>query len=75
MQITKEEIMTLMMEVKRYGKSQVQCFYCKIFGHYECNCWKKQKQQANFYEEKGDVGTLFLACDSTKKVSKEVWIL
>jgi hypothetical protein len=53
----------------------VQCFYCKIFGHYESNCWKKQKQQANFSEEKGDVGTLFLACDSTNKVSKEVWLL
>jgi hypothetical protein len=44
---------------KKFGKSQVQCFYCKIFGHYESNCWKKQKQQANFSEEKGDVGTFF----------------
>lgn len=25
-------------EGKRYGKSQVQWFYCKNFGHYEYNC-------------------------------------
>lgn len=62
-------------EGKRFNKSQVQCFYCKIFGHYERNCWKKQKQQANFSDEKEEVGTLFLACDSTNNVSKEVWLM
>jgi hypothetical protein len=64
MLIKKEEIMILIMEVKRYGMSQVQCFYCKRFFHYEHNCRKKQKKQDHFYEEKGDVGTLLLDCDS-----------
>jgi hypothetical protein len=43
---------------KKIGKSYVQCFYCKIFGHYESSCWKKQNHQVIFYEEKGDMGTL-----------------
>ena len=37
---------------KNYEKSQVQCSYCKIFGHDEYNYWKKQKHKANFMNKK-----------------------
>ena len=57
---------------KKFGKFQVQCFYCKRFGHSQSNCWKKQNQQDEFSEEKGYVDTFLLPCDSTNKVSKEL---
>ena len=41
---------------QRYDKSQVQCHYCKQYGHYENECRKKQydmrsKPSVNFTRE------------------------
>ena len=30
---------------KKFGKSQVQCFYYKRFGYYESNCWKNKRNK------------------------------
>lgn len=71
------------LQIQRYDKSQVQCHYCKKFGHYMNECRKKQydsrQQNANFIKEnqnqKSEQPTMFLACNVAQANEKDVWFL
>lgn len=59
-------------EQKQY-KSNVQCYYCKGYGHVKADCWKlKRKEKANYAE--GEVEEkLFMAKEHIVNVATEVW--
>lgn len=54
-------------------KSNVQCYYCKGYGHVKADCWKlKRKEKANYAE--GEVEEkLFMAKEHIVNVATEVW--
>jgi len=57
---------------QRYDKSNVQCHYCKKYGHYANECRKKQHDMsnstsANFTRENISQNNLFLACNMAEK--------
>ncbi|KAL1211506.1 Retrovirus-related Pol polyprotein from transposon TNT 1-94 [Cardamine amara subsp. amara] len=58
------------------NKSNIQCHYCKKYGHMQVDCWKKQKEekQASFVEQEDVQPRLFMAYKS-HDVSKTVWYL
>jgi hypothetical protein len=69
---------------QRYDKFQVQCHYCKKYGHYMNECRKKQyndnnKQNANFSREyenqNSDKSTMFLAYNVAQANEKDIWFL
>ena len=70
---------------QRYDKSQVQCHYCKKYGHYANECRKKQsdmgnsdmgnRPSANFTKENISQEKLSLACNMAKEKSEDIWFL
>ena len=62
---------------QRYDKSNIQCYYCKKFGHFANECHKKQadmsKQNANFSESNSE--TLFITCNVAQKNTNDLWFL
>nr|ABW74566.1 integrase [Boechera divaricarpa] len=58
------------------NKSDIQCHYCKKYGHMQTNCWKKQKEEkhACFVEQENEQPRLFMAFES-EEASKSVWYL
>ena len=65
---------------QRYDKSNVQCHYCKKYGHYANECRKKQhdmsnRTSANFTRENISQNNLFLACNMIEEKSEDVWFL
>eukprot|EP00253_Pinus_taeda_P025810 PITA_25810 len=65
---------------KRYDKSNVQCQYCKKYGHYANECRKKQhdmnnRTSANFTRENISQDNLFLACNMAEAKSEDIWLL
>ncbi|CAE5965681.1 unnamed protein product [Arabidopsis arenosa] len=56
-------------------KSNIQCHYCKKYGHMQVDCWKKQNEekQASFVEE--DVQPRLFMAYKSLDVSKTVWYL
>ena len=65
---------------KRYHKSNVQCHYCKKYGHYANECRKKQhdmsnRTSANFTRENISQNNLFLAYNIAEEKSEDVWFL
>ena len=55
-----------------------QCSNCNKFGHEEKHCWHKNKNQANFHEEKTNdevEENLFLSCLSANvEFVGDIWI-
>lgn len=47
----------------RQSKSNIQCHYCKKFGHKELECWSKLRgeSKANFTENPQEESNLFMA--------------
>ena len=67
-------------ENQRYGRSKVQCFYYKKFGHFANTCWKKQannnKLSTHQIEEtENEEKPMFLTCNVTQESSKDIWFL
>eukprot|EP00253_Pinus_taeda_P010645 PITA_10645 len=66
---------------QRYDKSQVQCHYCKKFGHYANECRKKQndmnsRQNVNFAnEENKNSKNVLLTCNIAQDKQEDVWFL
>ena len=62
---------------KRYEKLNVQCYYCKKFGHFANECHKKQadmgKHNVNFSESNSE--TLFITCNAAQESSNDSWFL
>ncbi|CAL9226316.1 unnamed protein product, partial [Arabidopsis halleri] len=56
-------------------KSNIQCHYCKKYGHMQVDCWKKQNEekQASFVEE--DVQPRLFMAYKSLDVSKTMWYL
>ncbi|KAG7576575.1 Ribonuclease H-like superfamily [Arabidopsis thaliana x Arabidopsis arenosa] len=56
-------------------KSNIQCHYCKKYGHMQVDCWKKQNEekQASFVEK--DVQPRLFMAYKSLDVSKTVWYL
>ena len=58
------------------GKSNIQCRYCKKFGHTEFECWTKQKNEqkhANLTETLQEDNHLFMAQSSIEAASGDIW--
>eukprot|EP00253_Pinus_taeda_P014808 PITA_14808 len=66
---------------QRYDKSQVQCHYCKKYGHYANECRKKQndmnsRQNVNFAnEENKNSKNVLLTCNIAQDKQQDVWFL
>eukprot|EP00253_Pinus_taeda_P009828 PITA_09828 len=66
---------------QRYDKSQVQCHYCKKYGHYANECRKKQtdmnsRQNVNFAnEENKNPKNVLLTCNIAQDKQEDVWFL
>eukprot|EP00253_Pinus_taeda_P005116 PITA_05116 len=66
---------------QRYDKSQVQCHYCKKFGHYANECRRKQndmnsRQNVNFAnEENKNSKNVLLTCNIAQDKQEDVWFL
>eukprot|EP00253_Pinus_taeda_P002334 PITA_02334 len=66
---------------QRYDKSQVQCHYCKKFGHYANECRRKQndmnsRQNVNFAnEENKNSKNVLLTCNVAQDKQEDVWFL
>eukprot|EP00253_Pinus_taeda_P009846 PITA_09846 len=66
---------------QRYDKSQVQCHYCKKYGHYANECRKKQndmnsRQNANFAnEENKNPKNVLLTCNIAQDKQEYFWFL
>eukprot|EP00253_Pinus_taeda_P006975 PITA_06975 len=66
---------------QRYDKSQVQCHYCKKFGHYANECRKKQndmnsRHNVNFAnEENKNSKNVLLTCNIAQDKQEDVWFL
>lgn len=61
---------------QRQFKSNIQCYYCKKFGHKESECWGKQNNNqkgANFAEHVNDESKLFMAHSPNINESSGVW--
>ena len=61
-------------------KSNIQCFYCKKYGHYESECRKKQADQisgkAHVTNHTGNNSAgMFLSCHTTEQQPKDLWLL
>lgn len=58
------------------NKSNIQCNYCKKYGHIQAECWKKQKEEklASFAEQEDEQPRLFMAFKNDG-ASKSVWYL
>eukprot|EP00253_Pinus_taeda_P023123 PITA_23123 len=65
---------------QRYEKSNVQCYYCKKYGHYANECRKKQhdisnSSNANVTRENISQDNVFLACNIAETNSEDIWFL
>jgi len=65
---------------QRYDKSNVQCHYCKKYGHYANECRNKQhdmnnRTSANFTRENISQDNLLFAYNMTETKSEDVWFL
>ena len=62
---------------KNRNKSNIQCYYCKRFGHVQAECWKKERQekQANYVEQEEDQVKLFMAYNEEVVSSNNIWFL
>eukprot|EP00253_Pinus_taeda_P027098 PITA_27098 len=66
---------------QRYDKSQVQCHYCKKYGHYANECRRKQndmnsRQNINFAnEENKNSQNVLLTCNIAQDKQEDVWFL
>eukprot|EP00253_Pinus_taeda_P007976 PITA_07976 len=65
---------------QRYKKSNVQCYYCKKYGHYASECRKKQhdmsnRQNENVTRENISQTNVLLACNMAEKNSEDIWFL
>eukprot|EP00253_Pinus_taeda_P011289 PITA_11289 len=66
---------------QRYDKSQVQCHYCKKYGHYANECSKKQndmnsRQNVNFAnEENKNPKNVLLTCSIAQDKQEDIWFL
>jgi len=65
---------------QRYDKSNVQCHYCKKYGHYANECRKKQndmknRQNANVAKEEKKPSNVMLACNVAQDREDDVWFL
>ncbi|RVW83084.1 Retrovirus-related Pol polyprotein from transposon TNT 1-94 [Vitis vinifera] len=62
---------------KSRNKSNIQCYYCKWFGHVQAECWKKERQekQANYVEQEEDQVKLFMAYNEEVVSSNNIWFL
>eukprot|EP00253_Pinus_taeda_P006584 PITA_06584 len=66
---------------QRYDKSQVQCHYCKKYGHYANECRKKQndmnsRQNVNFANgENRNSKNVLLTCNIAQDKQEDVWFL
>eukprot|EP00253_Pinus_taeda_P029009 PITA_29009 len=65
---------------QRYEKSNVQCYYCKKYGHYANECRKKQhnmsnRQNANVTRENISQTNVLLACNMAETNSEDIWFL
>ena len=65
---------------QRYEKSNVQCYYCKKYGHYASECRKKQhdmsnRQNANVTRENISQTNVLLACNMAETNSEDIWFL
>src|SRR3984885_7718984 len=65
---------------QRYDKSNVQCYYCKKYGHYANECRKKKhdmnnRSSANFTRENISQDNLLLACNMAETKSDDIWFL
>ena len=59
-------------------KSNIQCRYCKKFGHKEAYCWTKQKDEAkgaNFVEKVAGEENLFMAHSPFNSDVNGVWFM
>ncbi|KAL4191119.1 hypothetical protein AMTRI_Chr07g28140 [Amborella trichopoda] len=65
----------------RYGKSIIQCYNCKKYGHYRSKCrYHSQNyvfEKANFVEKKNDEGepTLLLVYNDKNDNQMDIWYL
>eukprot|EP00253_Pinus_taeda_P031489 PITA_31489 len=64
----------------RYDKSQVQCHYCKKYGHYTNECRNKQydinnKASVDFTKENQNHDSMFLACNVQQEKKNDIWYL
>ena len=62
---------------QRYEKSNVQCYYCKKYGHYANECRKKQhdmsnRQNANVTRENISQTNVLLACNMAETNSEDM---
>eukprot|EP00253_Pinus_taeda_P013378 PITA_13378 len=65
---------------QRYEKSNVQCYYCKKYGHYANECRKKQhdmcnSSSANITRENTSQNNVLLACNMAETNSEDIWFL
>eukprot|EP00253_Pinus_taeda_P013287 PITA_13287 len=65
---------------QRYEKSNVQCYYCKKYGHYASECRKKHhdmssRQKANVTRENISQNNVLLACNMAETNSEDIWFL
>jgi hypothetical protein len=61
-------------------KSSIQCYYCKKYGHYESECWKKQADhlsgRAHVSNHTGETSKgMFLSCHKSEEQPKDLWLL
>ncbi|KAA3475372.1 retrovirus-related Pol polyprotein from transposon TNT 1-94 [Gossypium australe] len=62
-----------MKKKKKQYRSNVQCYYCKKYGHVKAYCWKREKQ-AKYAEGDEDI-KLFMAYQDDIIASKDIWFL
>lgn len=65
---------------QRYEKSNVQCYYCKKYGHYANECRKKQhdmsnRPNANVTRENISQDNVLLACNMAETNSEDISFL
>eukprot|EP00253_Pinus_taeda_P025032 PITA_25032 len=65
---------------QRYEKSNVQCYYCKKYGHYANECRKKQhdmnnRSSENITRENISQDNVLLACNMAETNSEDIWFL
>eukprot|EP00253_Pinus_taeda_P029506 PITA_29506 len=65
---------------QRYEKSNVQCYYCKKYGHYANECRKKQYDMsnrtiANIARENISQDNVLIACNMAETQSDDIWFL
>lgn len=65
---------------QRYEKSNVQCYYCKKYGHYANECSKKQhdmsnRSSANITRENISQDNVLSVCNMAETNSEDIWFL